>query len=536
MATYHKFSFDFRDPLVEILGHKFGFRIFTPSNTYGIDPSKLTVRSKGDPPAVRAEGLTWAGGQEKAPGGLDAQFRKSQSGIEWTVRAWGPEPIKAIATLVESLPIGRIAHYDSPFRDPGQEEQLFFYPHSGRRYGTSISSPLLIIQPPEESLLYVQSLDGAVRPKRFYLEPRGDGYRLELVAEELARRWTAEWESPPWRMARAETPGEIYRAHHSHLEEAYGLVPWEERSDVPDWTRKTRLVLTLHGTHWTGYVFNNYAQMLEILRWVSGQIEGQRVLVYLPGWDGRYYWDYPRYKAYERMGGQDGFRRLIGDGHALGFRFMPMFSINSSNRYDPQFREYREALAHWPDGQPSWIDFVDWDNDRAVEAWQPLMNIGAPAWQELLSTRIARVVEEYGVDAVFLDIAHFWQNDRRWDMYEGTVGLVEGLRERFPGLLVSGEWYYDALLRLFPLVQGPGDPTLYPGGLTRYVRSFGHLSHPAPGLGSTGVHEYGFRGFDAATLQMRGDQIPTVSVVDDTFHSHRDLLAKIIDRAAERGS
>ncbi|MFQ5945007.1 MAG: hypothetical protein ACE5NC_02000 [Anaerolineae bacterium] len=536
MAIYHKFSFDFRDPFIEISRYRFGFRIFTPSNTYGIDPSGLTTHSEGDRQVVRAAGLTWAGGQETAPGGVEAQFRASQGGIEWTVRAWGPEPIKAIATLLPSIPLGRIAHYDSAYQDPGEGEHLFYYPHSGRRYGTSISSPLLIIQPPEDGLLFVQSLDRAVRPKRFYLKPRGESFRLELIAEEEARRWAADWTSPPWRIARAETTGEIYRTHHSHLEEAYGLVPWEARADLPDWIKETQLVLSLHGTHWTGYVFNSYAQMLEILRWVSSRIEGRRVLVYLPGWDGRYYWDYPRYEAYDRMGGEEGFRRLIGDGQAMGFRFMPMFSINSSNRYDPRFRQYQEGLAHWPDGQPSWIDFVDWDNDRSVEAWQPLMNIGAPAWRELLLSRIARVVEDYGADAVFLDIAHFWQNDPRWNMYEGTVQLVEALRERFPRLLISGEWYYDALLGLFPLVQGPGDPALYPGGLTRYVRSFGHLSHPAPGLGSTGVHEFGFRGFDAASLKLREDQIPTVTVVDDTFQSHREVLAEIIDRAAERGS
>jgi hypothetical protein len=64
---------------------------------------------------------------------------------------------------------------------------------------------------------------------------------------------------------------------------------------VPDWLRKTALVVTLHGMHYTGYVFNDYARMLAILRWMATRIAAERVLVFLASWDGRYYWDYPIY-------------------------------------------------------------------------------------------------------------------------------------------------------------------------------------------------------------------------------------------------
>ena len=59
--------------------------------------------------------------------------------------------------------------------------------------------------------------------------------------------------------------------------------------------RNIALVTTLHGMHYTGYMFNDYAKMLEILRWMATQIPAERVLVFLSAWDGRYYWDYPNY-------------------------------------------------------------------------------------------------------------------------------------------------------------------------------------------------------------------------------------------------
>jgi hypothetical protein len=61
--------------------------------------------------------------------------------------------------------------------------------------------------------------------------------------------------------------------------------------------------VTLHGQHYTGFIFNTYAQQLEILRWIATQIPAHRTLVFLAAWDGRYYWDYPKYVAPARMGG-----------------------------------------------------------------------------------------------------------------------------------------------------------------------------------------------------------------------------------------
>jgi len=68
-----------------------------------------------------------------------------------------------------------------------------------------------------------------------------------------------------------------------------------------------------------------------------------------------------------------------------------------------------------------------------------------------------------------------------------------------------------------------------------FVRCFSHLSHPAPGRGSSGVHESGFGTWDASTLSLarRDGLIPTLTVVDDTFTAHQDEMAAVIRRAAE---
>jgi len=67
------------------------------------------------------------------------------------------------------------------------------------------------------------------------------------------------------------------------------------------------------------------------------------------------------------------------------------------------------------------------------------------------------------------------------------------------------------------------------------VRAFQHLSLPAPGRGSSGVHESGFGHFNPTTLNLGKEQIPTLTVVDDTFDKHRDVMAEVIQKAKERG-
>ena len=68
----------------------------------------------------------------------------------------------------------------------------------------------------------------------------------------------------------------------------------------------------------------------------------------------------------------------------------------------------------------------------------------------------------------------------------------------------------------------------------KYSRFFQHLSAPAPGRGSSGVHESGFGRFNAETLGLSPNAIPTLQVVDDTFAQHRDVMAAIIAAAKAR--
>src|SRR3954470_22831416 len=114
-------------------------------------------------------------------------------------------------------------------------------------------------------------------------------------------------------------------------------------------------------------------------------------------------------------------------------------------------------------------------------------------------------------------------------MHEGTKKMVLDLRAKYPKVACVGEMPYDALHGFIPMYQvGLGQRW------GKYSRSYSHLSAPAPGRGSSGVHESGFGRFNTESLGLSPNAIPTLQIVDDTFASHRDTMAAVIARAKQR--
>jgi hypothetical protein len=529
--SFQKFSFDFAEPSVTFGDYSFGFLVFTDENTYGLDRSAMKVTGNGDALTIVCDRLVWAGGQQTAPGRLTASLRRNGASIEWDAVVDMERPVKSVTTIVRGVPRGHVSLGGGGFRDPHDDEMLAGYAFGAGDLngpGGSMTTPLLMIQT-QNDVFYVSSLDNHMRPKRFYLAPGETGYRVEAVYEHDAWREDKHVSVPTWRLGRAANEEDAASLHMQHIEKAFGLKAWESRTDMPAWMRNLAMVTTLHGMHYTGYMFNDYAKMLEILRWMATQISGDRVLVFVPAWDGRYYWDYPTYNVSDRMGGEAGFRRLIDEGHKLGFRIMPMYGTNAANTKLPVWPEIASAITKKIDGNVYNLDWVDWNNDRHGDGWLAYMNLGADAWREHLEVRISDMIARYGVDAYFLDIVGGHVNSTNGDMHEGTRRLVENLRTKYPAVACVGEMPYDALHGFIPMFQVGLGPRW-----SKYSHAFQHLSSPAPGRGSSGVHESGFGHFNPETLSLSPTSIPTLQVVDDTFTRHRDVMTEIIKRAKQR--
>jgi len=532
--SWMKFSFDFPEPAVVFGDHRFGFLIFTEENTYSLDRSRMKASGNADALQLTCDSFIWAGGQEKAPGKLTATFRKTGSTIEWDIVAEMDRPIKTVSTVIRDVPRGKISLGGGAFTDPGEGDVFAGYTFgAGDLHGAvtpaSINTPIAAVQVSETDVLYLTTLDTRVRPKRYYFQAGEKAFRVEAIYEHDGWREDKRVVVPRWKLGHSATLEDAMLLHMAHIEKAFNLPTWESRTDAPAWMRNIAMVTTMHGMHYTGYIFNDYAKQLEILRWMATQIPAERVLIFLAAWDGRYYWDYPNYQAPARMGGEAGFKRLISEGQKMGFKIMPMYGTNSANKKQPVWNKIRGGVTQKIDGDVYNLNWVDWNNDRHQDGWLGYMNLGEDSWRNWMEGRIADGIERYGVDAYFLDIVGGHVNSTNGDMYEGNKKLIKTLRAKYPQVAVVGEMPYDALYEFIPMFHVGGG-----GRYNKYARFFQHLSLPAAGRGSTGVHEAGFGRFNNETLSLSPNAIPTLQIVDDTFVKYRDVMAAIIARAKTR--
>src|SRR5438093_13241465 len=296
--AFQKFSFDFPEPSVEFAGMRFSVLVFTRENAYGLDASQITTQATDTSLELTAGGLVWAGGQERASGRVIAHFRTEGDAILCDVSAETERPIKAVTTVVRGIPRGKLSSGGGEPFDPRDNEILSGYPFGGGdlfggNTAGGMGTPLAVVQGGEQSFVALSSLDDRVRTKRFYFQPGEQGYRVELVHEVEGWLDQPRVQVPTWRIGRATTLDAAVAPHYAHLERAYHFPRWETRPDVPAWLRRTALVVTLPGMHYTGYVFDDYAKMPEMPKSIAPQLPAERVLAFISSWDGRYYWDAP---------------------------------------------------------------------------------------------------------------------------------------------------------------------------------------------------------------------------------------------------
>lgn len=515
----HDLSFDPRDPRYSFAGWTFSVEIFTYENRYGLRPDACVSTGDAQRFALECQGLTWAGGQEQAPGRAAVRAEAKDDAVTVRVEAGAAHTIRCVKLVLHDLPLGAVVGLrESDALEIPPEGLRLAYPSGWR----GLATPLLALRT-AEGIVYARSLDTQVREKRFAVLRRGDRLQVELIFEELATEQGQAVSVPAWELGVAETLDELMATQTAHVAAAYGLLPWERRPDVPAWARRIGLVAAVHCQHWTGYVFNSYAKVLERTRWLAERFDPTRTLLYLPGWEGRYYWQYGDYRPDPRMGGEAGFAALVRGAQDLGVRVMPMFGINVVNQGLDNFEQWGAPARFGSAGGFPTAGSVDWDGSRHHDhGWGVLLNPGAPTWQRRLAGQIVALAERYGFDGAFLDISAGWWNDPRHPVYPGTLELIARIRGQRPGLLIAGEGWYDGIGAATPLMQsGHTEGALHwhdqPYGplFDTSCRSFAHLCLGDPGRGSTGVHELGTNG--ARRSPLRKGIIPTLTIVEDSL-------------------
>jgi len=535
-----RFSFDFGDPVFRVGDLDLSLQIITFENVYGLDPSRTHVTTTPDGWRIVADGLTWAGGQEHSPGGASITVGRlgDGSGADVVVEAHHTSTIRCTKLLVRRLPSSTLLARRWEEEPIPSDGVVYQYPGYLRVRDTTVAAPLVFLRPRDGgAYIAFRSLDDQVRCKRFAFEEADWSTTVELIHEEAATCMGNRVTVPGWRIQRTSDPAALVRAHAVDTAQTFGFRRWEERSDVPAWARQVAFVAALHGMHWSGYVFNTYERMLAVLTWITRRIEGRHVLAYLPGWEGRYYWQYGDFRPDLRLGGTDGFRRLVDGAHALGVRLMPMYAANSANAGLPNFEQWGvPARMRTAGGYVDQGNKPDWDGSRSHDpTWQAILNPGAPTWRARLERQVGELLEMYGLgdDAVFFDTTHWWQNDPNHAVFDGLVALRDQLKSRFPNLLFTGEGWYDALGAVTPVSHSEAHlPVRWADEIFGpYNRYFDHLATGDASRGSTGVHERGTQAFEVRPLARH--RWPTATIVDGTIERAPEQVERLIAQGRE---
>ena len=394
----HNWYFKDNNPIFRFKDLVFSVQVFTDTNRYDLDPSCCNILKNNENEfEVSCNQLQWAGGQENALGFVNVKVTFIDNKYQVNIYAKKDEIIKRVKLKLMEEKLGTVIAKRRYMDEISVEGEIYRYPNGW----DSLFTPLVCIKNAND-VRYYRSLDTTVRPKSFTLYKVNETATVELVYEEDARFKLNEITVPPFEIGNVSTYEEIYENQRLYIEKAYNLKKWNDREDVPSWAKDISLIVSLHGMHWSGYIFNTYKDMEEKLIWFSKHIDPKEVLVYIPGFDGRYYYKYANYTPDVRMGGEEGLKHLIDMAHNLGYHVMPMFMVNGANPKNEGFEIWgTPSIYHSSNGYVKGVGSCDWDTSRAYDLACGIgLNPGAPLWQDHFVNEAVKQIGKYNFDAI----------------------------------------------------------------------------------------------------------------------------------------
>lgn len=515
-AQFGTIGYDFKDPYIDFQGLKFAIRLSTDNNIYCPNLGQMNIQKISENEVVLySNSLSSAGGQLISGGSIELKLSlTADNRISISAKGSHPSEIsKTILVIIKGIKV------ESMVSEQPQAKGVQVFKD---KKGISVSYPSraatmpLVFFTTSNREWHVISKDRKIRKKGFAcLYDHLTNEPVILLSHDAdMRKISTNIKAPQWILGNDRPRIEVVKERCVDLEKYFSLIPFNNKHKVhKDWIDNLKVVTFLHGTHWTGYIYNTYDQMGEQLEWISQMLDGKQILVFLPAWDGRYYVNYPEHEPERRMGGSDGLKRLVKKAHRLGMKIVLM--LGGPNLSTFEFLKENDMLGaglKTPSGHEELQNWLDWNTDLKIETMGLIMNFGHPKYLDYMISKTSELFDIYGIDGVFLDGTLRWQNSPDYSPYEGLVKYTKEIRKKYPQKLIMGEDGYDAVYGLFDLFHTSGGPLGLENYLLRYTRQFYYLAYPAEN-GSAGIHEIGWSN-DSHTINNADPKytIPSISL------------------------
>ena len=208
-------------------------------------------------------------------------------------------------------------------------------------------------------------------------------------------------------------PAQIYR---DWMEETFD--PWR-LSDMPAWVSDIGLVV-VHPT------LNK-----EVFKPLAEVVDPTKTLIYVTNWrkEGHDI-NIPDYSnPHERFEG------VLETARQHGFRIMLHVNVHNCSPSYPLYPELRKYQYRNP-----------WTGEVAED--KHLISLASSRWRDLHVQQWKAIWEQYNIDAFFLDVSHYVENDANGlieglTSAQGNVILHKELVEAMPGIVLSGEHLHE---------------------------------------------------------------------------------------------
>lgn len=537
-------------------GYTFGFSLLTTRNRY--EPVHFVTFDASGGLVARAHSFAYGDGSGATSGLLELTFAEYETGLSWQARASHVEPIKGIKVAISPLPLGTVMVPNGTELNlkEGDAGRCFVYPggyyplrHLSSTGVEPRSGPLPIwsaqfaLLRERERTLYLHAREYPPRVKKLWVYHRGGHQEVRVYSEADAYRRSREYTAPVWYLDEVAEWTDAVEDHARWMAYTYGLRPPTARPDVQPWLKDIALVVILHGHSQAGKICHNFAAMVNRLEELAPLFPPGRTLVKLVGFEGRVEHNLPSSAPDRALGSTGGFRRLMTVAHELGFRVMTFLNVWGASLDNPATQRLLEHQVHDPEGRPmgwSW----DYDEDEIPEEIFAYISPDVPEWREVLRQTARELVEQRGVDAIYLDQMGTFVNDLHHDHFRGLETLYEELRTDLPDTLVVGEGpTTEVSAMLSPLLggvsrcDGEDSTELHRRLFGSFVREHGHsargLLGPYPGVWDNyhgdGWSEEQFDLEQEQAAQVNG--IPTLNLTDSRIELDGKLVQRTLDRA-----
>lgn len=506
------------------------FEIFSKENVYTVVPNTLTKNNN----LYSSNQIIWGDTENVNNSSLSIVVDANNERTSIQANCTLDKEIVGLKMRFDNLPLGLLLTESEKDIEINEYGHLARYPEGWRNF----SFPLAVFKLTENKYLFVRVLHKDVKPVSFFIKKTGKGLmRVDVTMEEKGNMLSTNFSSYPVELGFSASLEEIYDEYSEHIKNTFALVDYKDNKYVPTWMKEVSLVVIMHMESFTGHIFHTYEKCLKDIQKLCEHIDGKRVLVYIAGWEGRYYYKYGNYVPDDRLGGSNELIKMVDGIHALGAHVLAMYGMTIANKNyftNEQFEAMEFVTAR---GGKFHNGSVNWDGSHSYDFNDfGIFNPGSPTWQDYLYKQIKEATLEFNFDGAFLDIAACYVNDKRYPVYDGIIELCEKLYQISPEFLISGEGYYDGLSKIIPLFQsGHTDghmnyhDRVSPKLFTRFSREFAHLCLGDLSRQSTGVHEQG-NNSDTRT-PLREGVIPTISLVEDTVDVAMDKVVEVLDEA-----